>query len=669
MRVLGECCLLVCLVATGYAAFLSLLGGSGRPQGQSRLEAWFGLVGFAALSVTLAVLAWALASSDFSYQYVANYSSRLLAWQYRLSALWVGQAGSLLLWAWTMGALALLLRFLKTADPLLRRTAFGLVMGNVCFLVGVMVFAADPMAASLTTPHEGTGLSPLLQHPNMLIHPPIVFLAYAAWSVPCALALAAVGRGRLDATWIHMARPWAMTAWALLGVGLLLGAQWAYQELGWGGYWGWDPVENGSLLPWLTGTALIHSMLAWRHRECLKKSAVLLAVVTFSLCNFATFLTRSGIFSSVHAFSESPIGWMFLALMGLLLVAGAVLVVRRRAVLAGRSVFCHILARETLIVISAFLLLLFTLVVMVGTLVGPLSKMFADRVILIGPAFYNNVLPPIGLVLMAATAAVPLLQWGAPPTPARRRLLAVCLVISGAVVAMAFAAGVRHPLALAVAGLAALTVATLIAAVVQEMWQRGSRFRGQSLLTVLFGGQRKYAAYIVHVGFACVAIGVTGSSLGTQRQEVTLDEGDTIRWADRQVHYVRLEQRELPDKLVAEAVLEVARDGSPPVELRPARHLHLLQNDWTTEVAIESTWRGDFYTVLHAGLGDGRVVLTLVDNPMIGWIWVGGIVATVAVVVAMWPASYSRIAIAALSAGRAETSPANNEHGPPAAAA
>jgi cytochrome c-type biogenesis protein CcmF len=664
MRVLGECCLLACLVATGYAAFLSLWGGSDRQHGQSRLGAWFGLAGFAVLSVALAVLAWALALGDFSFQYVANYSSRLLAWQYRLSALWVGQAGSLLLWAWMMCALALVLRFLRTTDPLLRRTAFGLVMGNVCFLVAVMVFAADPMTASLTTPREGTGLSPLLQHPNMLIHPPIVFLAYAASSVPCALALAALRHGRLDATWVHMARPWAMSAWMLLGVGLLLGAQWAYQELGWGGYWGWDPVENGSLLPWLTGTALIHSMLAWRHRECLMKTALALAIVTFGLCNFATFLTRSGIFSSVHAFSESPIGWMFLALMGLLLSAGAVLVARRRAALAGRSVPCHLLVRETLILISAFLLMLFTLVVMVGTLVGPLSKMFADRVVQVGPAFYNNVLPPIGLGLLAATAAVPLLQWGAPPTPARRQLLAVCLAISGAVVALAFAAGVRHPLALAVAGLAALTVATLIAAFVQEMWQRGPRLRGQSLLAVLLGSRRKYAAYVVHLGFACLAIGVTGSSLGTQRQEVTLDEGDTIHWAGRHIHYARLEQRELPDKLEAEAVLEVTRGDSLPIELRPARHLHLLQNDWTTEVAIASTWRGDFYTVLHAGLGDGRVVLTLVDNPLIGWIWIGGVVIMVGTVVAMWPGSRRRAAAVKLRA-----SPADNVHGIPMAAA
>ena len=221
-------------------------------------------------------------------------------------------------------------------------------------------------------------------------------------------------------------------------------------------------------MPWLTGTALIHSMLAWRHRECMKKTAVLLAIVTFGLCNFATFLTRSGIFSSVHAFSESPIGWMFLAWMGLMVAAGAAFVVRHRAALAARSARYHILARETLILISAFLLVLFTLVVMVGTLIAPLSKMFAGRAVQVGPAFYNNVLPPIGLALLAATAVVPLLQWGAPPTSAHRRLLAVCLAISGAAVVVAFAAGMRHPVALAVVGLAALTVATLLAAWLQD---------------------------------------------------------------------------------------------------------------------------------------------------------------------------------------------------------
>jgi cytochrome c-type biogenesis protein CcmF len=385
--------------------------------------------------------------------------------------------------------------------------------------------------------------------------------------------------------------------------------------------------------------------LAWRHCDALKKTAVSLAIVTFAYCNFATFLTRSGIFSSVHAFSESPIGWMFLALMGGLLIVGAALVVRRRAQLQSRQAFSHIAARETLILISAFSLVSLAVVVTVGTLVAPVTKIFLGRMIEVGPAFYNNVLPPIGLVLLAATAAVPLLQWGGPPSPARARLLARCLAVSGAVVTAALVAGVRQPLLLAVLGMAAMTVAAVLAAWLHEASRRPSQPRWQRMLGALQNGRRKYAAYCVHFGFACLAIGVTGSSLGTTRTDVTLDEGQTLKWADRQVHYVRLEQRRLPDKLVAEAVLQVARDGSPPVELRPARHLHLLQNEWTTEVAIASTWRGDFYTVLHAGLGDGRVVLTLVDNPMIGWIWAGGAVATVAALAAMWPASRRRRAV------------------------
>ncbi|MEX2115157.1 MAG: cytochrome c-type biogenesis CcmF C-terminal domain-containing protein, partial [Pirellulales bacterium] len=297
------------------------------------------------------------------------------------------------------------------------------------------------------------------------------------------------------------------------------------------------------------------------------------------------------------------------------------------------------------------------------------TKMFLGRMIQVGPAFYNNVLPPIGLGLLATTAAVPLLQWGAPPTPARRRLLALCLAVCLAVVAVALVAGMRQPLLLAVVGMAAMTVATLLAAWLHEAWQRQSHPRWYGLLGALRNGRRKYAAYCVHLGFVCVAIGVTGSSLGTQRKEVTLDEGDTLHWAGRQIHYVRLEQRQLPDKLVAEAVLQIARDGSAPVELRPARHLHLLQNDWTTEVAIDSTWRGDFYTVLHAGLGDGRVVVTLVDNPMIGWIWVGGAVATVAAIVAMWPVSRRRVAIADLACDPVDTSVAVEQSNSRASAA
>jgi cytochrome c-type biogenesis protein CcmF len=387
-------------------------------------------------------------------------------------------------------------------------------------------------------------------------------------------------------------------------------------------------------------------MLAWRHRGCLKKTALALAVITFGLCNFATFLTRSGIFSSVHAFSESPIGWMFLVLMSTLLVSGISLLVRRRAALHGARVSSSIFARESLIVASIFLLLLLTTIVMAGTLVAPLSKMFIGRMILVGPEFYNKVLPPIGLAFLVMTAAVPLLQWGGPPSPKEWRLLVLCFGVSLAVVAAVFAIGTRHPVVIAVVALGALTAATPIAAYYRDANECSTRHSLQAFLIAMRSGRRKYAAYMIHVGIACVAIGVAGSSTGTDRREVELSEGDVIRWAGRQIHYLRLDQSQLPDKLVAEAVLEIARNGEAPAVLRPSRHLHLLQNEWTTEVAIQSSWSEDFYTILHAGLGDGRISMTLVHNPMIRWIWFGGILATASTVFALLPSPFRRRASA-----------------------
>jgi cytochrome c-type biogenesis protein CcmF len=328
---------------------------------------------------------------------------------------------------------------------------------------------------------------------------------------------------------------------------------------------------------------------------------------------------------------------MFLALMSALAVGGAALLIRGRVALKCETPRSSLLARESLVFVSTFLLLLLTVVVLVGTLVAPVSKMLTGRMIQVGPAFYNNVLPPIGLSLLAMTAAVPLLKWGAPPTARGRRLFAICLLISLVVTALSFILGVRHPLMLIVVGLAALAPSTLLAAGWQGVRGRESRWRWNELLSMSSSGRRKYAAYVIHLGFVCVAIGIAGSSLGTRRHEFTLAEGDAIEWEGRQVRYVRLEQRQLPDKLVAEAVLEIVRGDSAPVELRPARHLHLLQNEWTTEVAIHSTWGGDFYTILNAGLGEGRVAITLINNPMIRWIWLGGCVVTVSAIVAAWP--------------------------------
>ena len=325
-------------------------------------------------------------TKDFRFQYVTEYSDPLLPWHYSLSALWVGQAGSLLVWGWFVAVLAIIFRFTVRGAagpwthgrrvPARSDLAFGTQMTYLAFLLAIMIFAADPMAPALVPGAKGDGLSPLLQHPAMLIHPPIVFLGYAAWGIPFALAAAALISGRLDNAWLQQARPWSLFAWTTLGGGILLGAEWAYEQLGWGGYWAWDPVENGSLMPWLTGTALIHGLMTWR-QGAFKKTTLFLAIATFGLCNFATFLTRSGIFSSLHAFSQSPIGWMFLLWIAAFVVGGTLLIVRRRKQLAAEKPLAALWSREALVLLGILALVLLTTVTLLGTLAGAISGLFS----------------------------------------------------------------------------------------------------------------------------------------------------------------------------------------------------------------------------------------------------------------------------------------------------
>ena len=564
MRMMGQICLLAAFVGVGYSAFACVVGSRFDRRGLQRTGLASALGGMLALSIVMVVLAWGLLVKDFSFNYVSQYSSRLLPWHYSLSALWVGQAGSLLLWSWMLGMLAIVFRFWpwKKASKL-RNPAFGLLMGYCCFLVATMVFAADPMEVNIAPSEEGAGLSPLLQHPAMLIHPPIVFLGYAAWAIPCSLVIAALfpriagDPTPLDPGWVQIARPWALVAWTVLGGGILLGAYWSYEELGWGGYWAWDPVENGSLIPWLIGSAFIHTLMTWQFCGMLKKTSVALAIAVFGMCNFATFLTRSGIFSSLHAFSQSPIGWLFLGLMLLLGVGGGLLIMRHRQLLVTESRLTSIWTREAFIIISIVSLLLLAVVTVAGTLSVALSEAMIGRRIMVGPAFYNNVLIPIGLVLLATLAAAPLLRWRVVPSAAQRQALRVSAIVALVPTIVVFLTGARHPLALAVAWLAAFSVAALVASLVLEARQRNANRPWQGLLSTLVTNRRLYASFMIHLGFVSIAVGVTGSSLGSQRTELVLKQGETVEWADRSIRFQRLIEREFPDKFIVEAELEI----------------------------------------------------------------------------------------------------------------
>lgn len=647
MLILGQFCLLVAFVAAGFSACASWLGWHFDHRSLGKWAVRTALACLLLLTLVMLVLTHALITNDFRFAYVAKYSSQLLPWHYSLSALWVGQSGSLLLWAWMLNLLAMAFWCLpswsadssKSADSL-RLPAFGLLMAFACFLVTTMVFAANPVAAVAVPTHDGNGLSPLLQHPTMLTHPPIVFLGYAAWAIPCALALAALMTGRLDGQWARQARPWALFAWATLGSGILLGAQWAYEELGWGGYWAWDPVENGSLIPWLTGTAFLHALMTWRHRGLMKKTAVGLAIATFTLCNFATFLTRSGIFSSLHAFSQSSIGWLFFALMVLLSTGGGLLVFLRRADLAAENPISALLSREAMIWLSTVALLLLAVVTGLGTIFAALSEVLVGHKIVVGPPFYNNALLPIGLLLLVATALAPLLRWGETPGQQAKRLLLGAAVAGGLVACIAsiLATGTGgHAISIAVTGIVAFALAVLVSSLIVDARRRSPENWRLGLLECLGERRSQYAGFLVHLGFFCLAIGITGSALGTRRQEVEMQQGQTVQWDERTIRLVEIVDRQLPDKLVAEAVLEVSDRGKDAFTLSPSQHLHLLQDQWTTEVAIQSDWRGDFYAILHGSAGEGRVSMTLIENPQMRWLWVGGTVMLLGSLISLWP--------------------------------
>ncbi len=656
MREVGQLSLLMAFVCSGYGAFACVTGGLHGRRSLSRIGVYATVLSVAGLVVCLAILAQALIVKDFRFAYVAQYSSRLLPWQYSLSALWVGQAGSLLLWAGIQGALCFgLLWGPRRTDDQTRTTAFGLATGFTCFLVGVMVFGADPMQRNLDVAGDGAGLSPLLQHPSMLIHPPVVFLGYALWTIPAALAASVLLRHPrqlaaaqssavlgLNTEWIEAARPWALLGWSVLGSGILLGAEWSYEELGWGGYWAWDPVENGSFIPWLTGTAFIHGLMAWRFRGVLKKVTLALGIATFGLCNFATFLTRSGIFSSLHAFSESPIGWMFLGLMIACTAGIGALVFQNRRFLRPDHKIAAFWSRESQIVMSSWALLLLAAAVFLGTISIALSELVIGRRVVLSEAYYNSVMIPVSLLLLASLGMAPLLNWGRNPTAKQRTLLQFGVAPALLTMGGAWMFGAQQFVGLLLAGMAGFVVYMLAAAVRtdrQRIAPGGFRF---PTFAALRARRRQYSGYLVHVGVLCLAIGVTGSSLGTQRQELILQPGKSVTWSNYSIEFVRLHEFEHPDKFVAEAELRITPLRRRAFTVRPAQHLHHLQSEWTSEVGIHSTLAGDFYAILHNGEPGEAVRVTLVENPLICWLWIGGAVMVVGSLAALWPAKQVR---------------------------
>lgn len=584
------------------------------------------------LIATISLLS-AFFSHDFSLAYVANYSSRSLTGPYMLTALWGGMEGSLLFWT------LLLTGFSSIALSRARRWAqVDLSAWTLAVLAGISVFflvllnaPANPFTRLASIPLDGRGLNPLLQSPGMLVHPPLLYTGFVGFSIPFAFAMGALLSRRTDSAWFTFTRRWTLFAWSALSIGIVLGGAWAYTELGWGGYWAWDPVENASFMPWLTATAYLHSVVIQEKRRMFKVWNLTLILLTYVLAVFGTFLTRSGLLSSVHTFTEGPIGKWFLPFLALILLGGLAIIASRLDSLRSHNRLDSLLSRESAFLINNVLFLAAAFAVLWGTIYPIVAEVTTGVRLLVGPPFFDTVFIPLGLGLVGLAGLGPLISWRRMQPRAFAKALRAPLIAGGVVIAGSFIVGIASPGVLIAGALCAFTATAVISEFV-----RGSRVHRSrdglgwfaALGRTLTRNRRRYGGYIVHLGIVLIVIGFVGSAFQTERHAVVPLSG-SLQLADYELVYERLNRDATPEKRVFGATFSVRRDGEQIATLYPQRNFHTAQRQWQSEVAIRSTPVEDLYVVITAFDPDGSASVRAFVNPLTWWIWVGaGVMAS-----------------------------------------
>lgn len=640
---IGELTLSLSVLAAAAATVLAAAGARLNAPRLLQLSRSLIFVVAALLTSASAALVVALLNNDFSLAYVARYTERSLPFGYKLAAFWAGQEGSLLLWAWMLAVMSVV--FVATTRKLEGLEAGGAIGFSafvLLFFSALMLFTADPFKVLAVAPADGGGLNPMLQDPAMIAHPPLLFLGYAGYTFPFALMIGALLAGRRDSAWLDALRPWSIVAWLFLGVGILLGAQWAYVELGWGGYWAWDPVENASLLPWLTGTALLHSVMVQQHRGMFRKWNAILIAATFVLCIFGTYLTRSGIIQSVHAFEASAIGTFFLGFLAITTVFSAILIFARRGILQSELKLEGLVGREGMFLATNVLLVGMTLLTLLGTMFPVISRVFSSQEVTVGPSFYNRVVAPLGLVLVAMMAVGPILAYG--PTAAAkfaRGIVAPAIFGGVTVLAMVLAYAIYNPWALICGAITAVAFAAVTIDFVKA-WIQRVRATGQNpvvaLAYLLDSSHRRYGGQIVHVGVILIVIGVIGSSLFAVNETGQLRPGQTSTVAGRTVTFVKLHERRDANFTAIQAEVQLTEPSGKVVTIRPERRFYDKSEQPNSEVAIRATWKEDVYVNLAGWESGGALTaIQVVVNPLVSMLWTGGIILTAGGLVCLLP--------------------------------
>ena len=612
-----------------------------------------GMSSFVVLSCAAFALAWAAFTNDFSVAYILHHTNKDLHTAYKFSALWSGQEGSLLLWAWLLSAYGFVLRARHKVDVKLSAFASTILAGVQVFFVLLLNFAAHPFDIQPgPVALDGFGLNPLLQYPEMVIHPPMLYLGYVGFSVPFAFALGALIMRYPGEKWIHITRRWTMVTWLFLTCGIFLGAHWAYSVLGWGGYWGWDPVENASLMPWLTGTAFLHSVMMQEKRGMMKNWNVWLIFSTFLLTILGTLLTRSGIVSSVHAFAQSNIGYWFYGFILIAFMVCLFVFFKNRDHLVSENRLESLVSRESSFLFNNLILLVACFTVLWGTLFPVLSEYVKGEKATVGAPFYNRVNIPIGLFLLFLTGLGPLLAWRSTSIRAIRRNFVLPGIAMAVTLVVCIAAGVRpwkdgDDMHATIFSLMAFTLsAGVVTAISAEflrgvgvvMTQTGKNFVA-SAVTLVRRNTRRYGGYLVHFGIVVMFIGIAGGAFN-QSKEQEMGFGDTLFLGPYKIVCQSFTQDSNPNYDTEFAVLDAYKYDKKITTLNPEKRFYNASQTYATMVANHTTLINDLYVIYMGKNPDtDKPIIKVFINPLIVWIWIGVAIVGMGTVLALIPAT------------------------------
>ncbi|HEX8696738.1 MAG TPA: heme lyase CcmF/NrfE family subunit [Longimicrobium sp.] len=642
IRLLGDLAVAAALaLALGGVLSAFRRGPAGPRAALAEVKTFAGLV-FACLTVAALAMVVALVTHDFSVGYVAQVGSRSTPLFYTVISLWGALEGSILFWGWVLALYTAVVAF-RASDSLgeLKRYALGTLLAIGCFFFLLLAGPASPFTLVSPAPPDGPGPNPLLQnHVLMGVHPPLLYLGYVGMSVPFAFAVGSLLARRDDLAWIRVTRRWTLTAWLFLSLAIVAGMWWSYEVLGWGGYWAWDPVENASFMPWLTATAFLHSVLVQERRGMLKLWNVSLIVSTFLLTILGTFLTRSGVLSSVHAFANGPIGYYFLGFIALTLVLSLALVAGRSDALKSEGHLDSAASRETVFLFNNLLLTAFTFTVLLGTLFPLVAEAVRGVKLSVGGPFFNRMTLPLCVALLFLAGVGPALPWRA----ARREVLREKLLWPTAAFALVVVLSLVFRVPNAYAVLAFGFGAFCLTSNAQE-FARGTasrvRANGENPLAALgrlvAANRHRYGGYVAHLGVVTLAVGVAASSTYRAEYERTLRMGETMRAGGYELQLVRLWAADEPQRFVVGADVKVSREGRELGVLDPRTNFYRTRAEPVPTPAVRSRLT-DLYLNLMAFERDGSsATISAVVEPLVAAIWIGGAIVALGALIALWP--------------------------------